>query len=64
MRIGQDAPTKSSCITIRNLTNSVDRHPLLRQVQPGTRVALYSLDYHYRSGGYTETQDTVIFVTN
>ena len=64
MRIAQDEPTKSSCITIRNLTDSVDRHPLLRQAQPETRVALYGLDYHYRSADYTETQDTVIFVNN
>jgi hypothetical protein len=55
------APT---CITVRNLTDCADRHPLLHLIQPGSRLAVYGLKYHYRSADYTETQNTVIYGTD
>lgn len=63
MRIAQDDSSMSSCFTVRNLTDCTNRHPLLHHAQPGSRVAIYGLKYHYRSGDYTETQNTIIYGT-
>ena len=64
MRIAQGNSATSSFFTIRNLTDCTDRHPLLHHTQPGSRVAIYGLKYHYRSGDYTETQNTFIYETD
>ena len=61
-QLQSDQPS-ASCITVRNLTDSAIRHPLLDEAHPGIRVALYGLEHNYRSGDYTETQNTVFFVT-
>lgn len=63
MRIAQSEPPTPSCMTVRNLTDGVTRHPLLQKAQPGIMVALYGLEHNYHSGDYAETQNTVIFVT-
>jgi hypothetical protein len=63
MRIAQSEQPGSSCITVRNLTDDIARHPVLDKAQSGIRVALYGLEHNYRSGDYTETQSTVCFVT-
>ena len=63
MRIAQGDQPGPTCITVRNLTDDTVRHPVLDKVQSGIRVALYGLAHNYRSGDYTETQSTVIFVT-
>lgn len=55
-----DSPT-TSCMTIRGVTDSVDRHPHLSNMPVGTHVAVYGLWRDYRSSDYTETQNTVIF---
>jgi hypothetical protein len=49
-----------ACITVRNLTDSTDRHPLLNEIKKGSWVAIYGLRYDYHSGDYTETQHTII----
>jgi PD-(D/E)XK nuclease superfamily len=64
LRIAETDPPGSSCMTVRNITDSVDRHPLLNSVIAGTRVAMYGLRHDYRSGDCTETQSTVIYRTN
>jgi hypothetical protein len=64
MRIAQREPLTPSCITVRNLTAGVARHPLLHKAQPGATVALYGLERSYHSGDYAETQNTVIFATD
>lgn len=64
MRIFQGHSKKLSCVTVRNLTDDTARHPLLHQVQPGAVVALCGLQHDHRSGDYTETQNTVLFVTD
>ncbi len=61
MKIAEDDSPKSSFITVRNLTDSMDRHPLLHRTAIGERVAVYGLNRNYRSGDYTETQNTVIY---
>lgn len=61
MKIAEDDSPTSSCITVRNLTDSMDRHPLLHRTSIGKRVAVYGLNRDYRSGDYTETQNTVIY---
>lgn len=63
MRIAQGDSSTSPCFTIRNLTDCTNRHPLLHHTQPGSRVAIYGLKYHYRSGDYAETQNTIIYGT-
>jgi hypothetical protein len=63
VRIAQSDQSSASCITVRNLTDGAARHPLLDKAQPGSMVALYGLEHNYHSGDYTETQNTVIFVT-
>ncbi|MEN8692893.1 MAG: PD-(D/E)XK nuclease family protein, partial [Desulfobacterales bacterium] len=62
--IAEDDLSTSPYITIRNLTDSADRHPLLHRTPKGSLVAIYDLKYHYRSGDYTETQNTVIYRTD
>jgi len=61
MKIAEDDSPTSSFITVRNLTDSMDRHPLLHRTAIGERVAVYGLNRDYRSGDYTETQNTVIY---
>ena len=62
IRIEPGVPSTSSCITVRNLTDSVTRHPLLNSAQPGTMVILCGLGHSYHSSDYIETQNTLIFV--
>jgi hypothetical protein len=64
MRIAEGDLSTSSCITVRNLMYCADRHPILHHTQTGSWVAIYGLKYHYRSGDYTETQNTVIYGTD
>jgi len=64
MKIAEDDSPTSSCITVRNLTDSTDRHPLLHHTAIGKRVAVYGLNRDYRSGDYTETQNTIIYRTD
>lgn len=64
MKIAEDDSPTSFCITVRNLTDSTDRHPLLHRTATGRRVAVYGLRRDYRSGDYTETQNTVICWTD
>lgn len=64
MKIAEDDSPTSSCITVRNLTDSTDRHPLLYRTTTGKRVAVYGLNRDYRSGDYNETQNTVIYGTD
>ena len=64
MKIAEDDLPTSSCITVRNLTDSTDRHPLLHRTTIGKRVAVYGLNRDYRSGDYNETQNTVIYGTD
>lgn len=47
--------------TVRGVTDSVDRHPLLAGIFIGTCIAVYGLRHDYRSGDYIETQNTVIY---
>ncbi|MFW6114187.1 MAG: PD-(D/E)XK nuclease family protein [bacterium] len=47
--------------TVRGVTDSVDRHPLLAGMPIGTCIAVYGLRHDYRSGDYIETQNTVIY---
>ncbi|MGO9568108.1 MAG: PD-(D/E)XK nuclease family protein, partial [Desulfomonilaceae bacterium] len=61
MKIAEDDSPMSFCITVRNLTDSTYRHPLLHGTPIGKRVAVYGLNRDYRSGDFTETQNTVIF---
>lgn len=61
MKIAKDDSPTSSCITVRKLTDSMDRHPLLHRTAIGKRVAVYGLNRDYHSGDYTETQNTVIY---
>jgi hypothetical protein len=49
------------CTTIRNITDSVDRHPILQIMSRKSCVAIYGLKHDYRSGYYTETYSTVIY---
>ena len=63
MRIAQSDQPSASCITVRNLTDDIARHPVLHRAQTGISVALYGLEHNYHSGDYAETQNTVIFVT-
>lgn len=60
LRISEADSTTSPHITVRNITDSIDRHPLLKSIPAGTRVAIYGLRRDNRSGDYTETQNTVI----
>ena len=64
LRLAKGDSASSPCITVRNLTDTTERHPLLQEGLVGTRVSLYGLDYDYRTGDYTETATTVIYVTN
>lgn len=61
MRIAECDSYTSHITTVRNLTDCADRHPLLHRIPIGSRVAIYCLEYHYRSGDYIETQNTVIY---
>lgn len=61
LRITEGEATTTPYITIRNLTNSTDRHPFLHGIPIGRWVAVYGLRRDYRSGEYIETQNTVIF---
>lgn len=61
MRIVEGDLSSLPCVTVRNLTDCAKRHPLLHLAAIGSRVAIYGLKYHYRSGDYTETQNTVIY---
>jgi hypothetical protein len=63
MKIARREPPTPSCTTVRNLMDGAARHPLLDKAQPGNMVTLYGLEHNYHSGDYTETQNTVIFVT-
>lgn len=60
MRIGE-GDLFSPRVTVRNLTDCADRHPLLHHIRTGNWVAIYGLRYDYHSDDYTETQDTVIY---
>lgn len=61
MKIAEDDSPTSTCITVRNLTDSTVRHPLLQGTQTGKRVAVYGLNRDYATGDYAETQNTVIY---
>ena len=61
MRVTEADSPASSCITVRNLTDCANRHPLLHNTSAGTQVAIYGLKYDYRSDDYAETQNTVIY---
>jgi len=61
MRIAEGDSSMVPCVTVRDLTDSIDRHPLLHLAVIGSRVAIYGLRYQSRSGDYTETQNTVIY---
>ena len=61
MRIAESDSYTSDITTVRNLTDCADWHPLLHRIPIGSRVAIYCLEYHYRSGDYTETPHTVIY---
>ncbi len=61
MKIAEDDSHTSSCITVRNLADSTDRHPFLHRTTIGKWVAVYGLNRDYRTGDYTETQSTVIY---
>ncbi len=62
LRIAQSDQPLPSCITVRNLTASIVRHPLINAAHTGIRVALYGLEHNYRSGDYAETLNTAFFV--
>lgn len=64
LRIAETDSSTSSCTTVRNITDSLDRHPVLNNMPTGSRVAMYGLRHDYRSGDYTETQNTVICRTD
>jgi len=61
LRILQKDSSSSTCVTVRNLTDCADRHPLLDIIKTGNWVAIYGLRYDYHSSDYIETQNTVIF---
>ena len=61
IRIAQSEQSEASCITVRNLTDDITRHPLLEKAQPGSMVALYGLEHNYYTGDYAEMQNTVIY---
>ena len=63
MRVAQSDQPGSSCIAVHNLTDGAARHPLLDKAQSGSMVAVYGLEHNYRSGDYTETRNTVLFVS-
>ena len=60
LRISETNLTTSAHITVRNITDSIDRHPLLNSILAGSNVAIYGLRRDNRSDDYTETQNTVI----
>ena len=62
IRIAETASSPVS-INVRNLGSSPDRHPRLHRIQTGSLIAVYGLKYLYRSGDYSETQNTVIYQT-
>lgn len=64
IRVETDGSSTSSYQTIRNVTDSTDRHPSLNLIPVGGHVSIYGLKHHYLSGDYTETQYTVIFTTD
>ena len=57
-------PSSPLTVSIRNLDSSEDRHPLLRSIQRGSQVEVYSLKYLPRSGDYLETVNTVIYAAD
>lgn len=61
LRIREDDSPSQSCTTVRSVTDSVDRHPLLTSMSVEMCVAVYGLRRDYRSGDYIETQNTVIY---
>ena len=61
MRIAEGDSCTSHITTVRSLTDCSDRHPLLHRILIRSRVAIYGLEYNYRSSDYTETQNTVIY---
>ncbi|MBI4773308.1 MAG: PD-(D/E)XK nuclease family protein [Deltaproteobacteria bacterium] len=63
MMLAEDDLSTSNYITVRNLTDCTQRHPLLNRIPKGGRLAIYGLMYHCRSDDYTETQNTVIYET-
>lgn len=64
LRICGADSTMSSHITVRNITNSIYRHPLLDSISTGNRVAVYGLRRDNRCYDYSETQNTVIYMTD
>ena len=61
LRIMQYGQPEQPCITVRNLTDDVARHPLIYAAQPGVKIALYGLEHNVRSNDYEETHNTVLF---
>lgn len=60
MRIVEGELSSLTYVTVRNLTDCADRHPLLNDIKTGSWVAIYGLKYDYHSCDYTETQNTII----
>ncbi|MFC1924631.1 RecB family exonuclease [Chloroflexota bacterium] len=61
MRISEEESCSPNLITIRNLSNNVDRHTRLPRLKIGSKVSIYGLEYNHRSNDYRETQNTVIY---
>ena len=64
IRITDGDLSSTTSITVRNLTDSADRHPFFQHISTGSRVEIYGLRHDYHSGDYTETQNTVIYSEN
>ncbi len=64
MRLLETDLSSTHCLTIRNITNTTDRHPLINQLQVGDKVEFYGLRFQYHSQDYSETQNTVIYRKN
>ena len=51
----------SAIITIRNITDSLERYPELDQISIDSQVAFYGLQYQYHSQDYSESRMTVLY---
>lgn len=64
LRITKDLSSTDEVASIRNISNSPQRHPLLLSLQAGSHLAVYCLRYLHGSKDYAETQSSVIYQTD
>jgi len=64
LRIKENDSPSPSCATVRGITDSAERHPILIDMSAETCVAVYGLRCDFLTGDYIETQNTVIYRTD